>query len=60
MNFDLIIILDIAKLSPNSSFSLAWMVFNLTLTPPTHPAGKVSRKQDRAIYAKQKLSVFIR
>ena len=38
----------IAKLSPH---------------PPNHPpdqqAGKVSGKQDKAIYAKQKLSVFM-
>ena len=44
----------IAKHSPNSSFSWAGIVFNLTLTPPTHPsihpAGKVSGKQDRGIY----------
>ena len=36
------------------------MVFNVNLTPPTQPptdpAGKVSGKQDKAIYAKRKLS----
>jgi len=38
------------------------MVFNVNLTQPTnpttHPAGKVSGKQDKAIHAKRKLSVF--
>ena len=43
-----------AKLSPNSNFWWVELVFNLW----PHPAGKTSDKQEKAIYAKQKLSVF--
>ena len=54
-----LISITIAKLSPNSS--LAGLRWSLMLTwphPTTHPAGKVLGKQDKAIYAKRKLSVF--
>ena len=48
----------IAKLSLNFRFSWAERVFNVNLTPPNHPVGKLSGKQDKTIYAKQKLSVL--
>ena len=38
---------------------LIWLWLHPPSKPPNHPAGKVSEKRYRAIYAKQKLLVFI-
>ena len=58
INFHLNGYTHFCQAQPQLQLSWAEMVFNVNLTPPTHPAGKVSGKQDKAIYAKRKLSVF--